>query len=94
MGHETTGGKTSGWKCVPPVDQVDAPALVQTGRAGTFVDVDLAVGPLEAVHTPAGVGSHVVQAGPAVLAGTLLTLIDLGLAVGPYTQVRWRRSRT
>lgn len=81
-------GKPQVEKCVPPVDPVDAPAPVQTRRAGAFVDVDLAVGPLEAVHTPAGVGGHVVQAGPAVLAGTLLTLIDLGLAVGPCTQAR------
>lgn len=34
-----------------------------------------------------------VQAGPAVLAGTLLALVYLGLAVGPYTRARWRRSR-
>lgn len=76
--------------CVPPVDPVDTLALVQTGRAGTFVDVDLTVGALEADHTLAGVHGDVVVAGGSVLTGKLFTLINLSLAIGPYTHTHTR----
>lgn len=81
------------FRASPPVDPVDTLAPVQTRRAGAFVDVELAVWALEAGHTLAGVGGHVVPAGGAVLAGMLFALVDLGLAVGPCTPARRRRSR-
>lgn len=82
---------------VPPVDPVDTLAPVETGCAGTFVDVDLTVGALEASHTLAGVCGDVVVAGGSVLTGKLFTLINLSLAISPYihthTHAGGKRSR-
>lgn len=66
-----------------PVDPIYALALIQTGHAGTFINVDLAVLALEASHTLTRVCCDVVSAGGAILAGMHLTLIDLHLAVNP-----------
>jgi len=77
-----------------PVDPVSAPAFIQTGAAGTFVDVDLAVLALEAGQALAGVRGDVVSAGAAVLAGTRLALVDLHLAINPCRAERtWRRAK-
>lgn len=67
-----------------PVDLVDTLARIQTGRTGTLVDVDLAVGALEAGDTLAGVHCDVVLAGGAILTGMLFTLVDLSLTVRSY----------
>lgn len=66
-----------------PVDPVYALALIQTGHAGTFINVDLAVLALEAGHALTCVCGDVVSAGGAVLAGMHLALIDLNLTVNP-----------
>lgn len=66
-----------------PVDPVYALALIRTGNAGTFINVDLAVLALEAGHALTRVCGDVVSAGGAVLAGMHLALIDLHLAVNP-----------
>lgn len=66
-----------------PVDPVDALALIQTGHAGTFINIDLAVLALEASHALTLVCGNVVSAGGTVLAGSHLTLIDLYLTVNP-----------
>lgn len=66
-----------------PVDPVYALALIQTGDAGTFIYVDLAVLALEAGHALTRVRGDVVSAGGAVLAGMHLALINLHLAINP-----------
>lgn len=66
-----------------PVDPIYALALIQTGHAGTFIDIDLAVLALEADHALTLVHANVVSTGGAVLTGTYLTLINLHLAVNP-----------
>lgn len=66
-----------------PVDPIYALALIQTGHAGTFINVDLAVLALEAGHALTRVCGDVVSAGGAILAGMHLALIDLHLAVNP-----------
>lgn len=71
-----------------PVDPVYALSLIQTGHAGTFINVDLAVLALEAGHALTRVFGDVVSAGGAVLAGTRLALIDLHLAVNPCRRQR------
>lgn len=66
-----------------PVDPVYALALIQTGHAGTFINVDLTVLALETSHALTRVHGHVVMAGGAILAGLHLTLIDLHPTVNP-----------
>lgn len=68
---------------IPPVDPVYALSLIQTGHAGTFINIDLAVLALEAGHALTPVCGNVVLAGGTILAGMLLALIDLHLAVNP-----------
>lgn len=70
------------WKCVP-VDPVYARALIQTGHAGTFINVDLTVLTLETGHALTRVCGDVVSASGAILAGMQLTLVNLHIAVNP-----------
>lgn len=65
----------------PPVDTINAPAIIQTRHAGTFIDVDLTVLALEAVHTLTCVHGNIVSAGGAVLARLYFTLINLYFTV-------------
>lgn len=80
------GGSGGGGGGFLPVYPVYALALVQTGHAGAFINVDLAVSALEASHALTRVCSNVVTAGGAILTRTLLALVDFHLAVNPYTR--------
>lgn len=74
------------WLCVCvilPVDPVYALAPIQTGNAGTFINVDLTVLALEAGHALTCVCGDVVSAGGAVLAGMHLALVYLHLTINP-----------
>lgn len=66
-----------------PVDAIDAPAAVQTGRACAFINVDLAVLALETGRALAGVHGDVVNADATILTGVELTLVDLHRTVNP-----------
>lgn len=66
-----------------PVDAINAPAVVQTGHAGAFINVDLAVLALESGRALTGIHGDVVDADAAILTGVELTLIDLNLTVHP-----------
>lgn len=79
--------------CKLPVDPIYALALIQTGHAGTLINVDLAVLTLEARHALTRVHGDVVSAGGAVLTRMDLTLVDLHLTVNPcrvQNRMKWR----